>query len=64
MKVKAGKSNLTKLNPNSGICSAKELSDLQNGKEVDMKDESANQLINMGFVTKVKSSKVKEKNNG
>ena len=61
MKVKAGKSNLVKLNPNSDICTAKELSDLQNGKEVDMKVENANQLINMGFAIKVTSSKKEKK---
>ena len=61
MKVKAGKSNLSKLNPNSDICTLKELSDLQNGKEVDMKEENANQLINMGFVKIVKSNNKEKK---
>ena len=59
MKVKANE-KIERLNPNSDICTAKELYDLRKGKEVDMKEENANLLINMGFAIKVKTSKVKE----
>ena len=64
MKVKGLPNKIFKLSPNGGFCSGSELGKLKEGGTVDLKEEQAEKLLNMGMVEKTKVSKVKEKNNG
>ena len=64
MKVKGLPSKIFKISPNAGFCTSQELGALKEGGVVDLKEEQAEKLLNMGMVEKTKVSKVKEKNNG
>ena len=57
MKVKGLEDKIYRLSSNSINFSVKKLDDLKEGKTVDLAQEDADDLLNKGFVVKVKSSK-------
>ena len=61
MKVKGLENKIYRVNSNSINFSIKKLKDLKNGKIVDLSQEDAGDLLNRGFVEKVKSSKKGDK---
>ena len=63
MKVKGLKNKIYRLSPNGGFCSGFQLNKLKEGGVVDLKEDQANLLLNMGIVETVKGSKVKAKEN-
>ena len=63
MKVKARKNKFHRVNPNGVTCDKSSLKKLRNGEVVELSEDAANELLNMGFVEPVKNKlrKTKEK---
>ena len=61
MKTKGFTNKLYRLNSNSIKCSVSNFDKLKEGKIIDLKNEEAEQLINMGFAEKVIKAKKGEK---
>ena len=61
MKVKGLENKIYRINSNSVNFNVKKLDDLKEGKTVDLAKEDADDLLNRGFVEKVKSSKKGDK---
>ena len=60
MKIKARENKLHRVNPNSILCDRASLAELKEGKVVDISDEAAEELLNMGMVKKASNNKKKE----
>ena len=60
MKIKAKIAKFSNFNSMNVPCSTKEFGDLRDGKELEVKDEVANELLAMGIVEKVKDKKNKQ----
>ena len=57
MKIKARENKLHRVNVNSILCDSKSLAELKDGKVVDISDEAAQELLNMGMVKKSNNKK-------
>ena len=57
MKIKARENKLHRVNVNSILCDSKSLAELKEGKVVDISDEAAEELLNMGMVKKSNNKK-------
>ncbi len=57
MKIKTRKNKLHRVNVNSILCDSKSLAELKEGKVVDISDEAAEELLNMGMVKKSNNKK-------
>ena len=60
MKIKARENKLHRVNPNSILCDRASLAELKEGKIVDISDEAAEELLNMGMAKKASNNKKKE----
>ncbi len=60
MKIKARENKLHRVNPNSILCDRASLAELKEGKAVDISDEAAEELLNMGMAKKASNNKKKE----
>jgi|TARA_R100000501_G_C2542361_1_gene60564 hypothetical protein len=60
MKIKARENKLHRVNANSIICDRASLDELKEGKVVDISDEAAEELLNMGMAEKASNNKKKE----
>ena len=61
MKIKARENKLHRVNVNSILCDRKSLAELKDGKVVDISDEAAEELLNMGMVKKSNNKKKESK---
>ena len=61
MKIKARENKLHRVNVNSILCDRKSLDELKEGKVVDISDEAAEELLNMGMVKKSNNKKKEAK---
>jgi len=61
MKIKARENKLHRVNPNSILCDRASLAELKEGKAVDISDEAAEELLNMGMVKKSNNKKKESK---
>ena len=61
MKIKARENKLHRVNANSILCDNKSLAELKDGKVVDISDEAAEELLNMGMVKKSNNKKKESK---
>ena len=61
MKIKARENKLHRVNANSILCDSKSLAELKEGKVVDISDEAAEELLNMGMVKKSNNKKKESK---
>ena len=61
MKIKARENKLHRINPNSIICDRVSLDELKEGKIVDISNEAAEELLNMGMVKKSNNKKKESK---
>ena len=59
MKIKARENKLHRVNPNSILCDRASLAELKEGKAVDISDEAAEELLNMGMAEKASNNKKK-----
>jgi hypothetical protein len=59
MKIKARLNKIHRVNPNGILCDSSSLDKLRSGEVVDVAEEVASELLNMGFVEKavIKKSK-------
>ena len=57
MKVKGILNKLHRINPNGVMCDKGSLDKLKEGESVELPKEAAEELLNMGFVTKTKQKK-------
>ena len=60
MKIKARLNKIYRVNSNSVQCSKSDFKKLKNGEAVEVAEESAKQLLNMGVVKKIKTKVKKE----
>ena len=60
MKIKGKSNKIYRVNPNSVLCSPAQFSKLKEGETVDVDEDAAKQLLNMGVVEKGKSTTKKE----
>ena len=60
MKIKARENKLHRVNPNSILCDRVSLARLKEGKVIDISDEAAEELLNMGMAEKASNNKKKE----
>lgn len=60
MKIKAKLNKFHRVNPNGVLCDKGLLDKLRAGESVEVPEDAANELLNMGFVEKAKQTK-KEK---
>ena len=63
MKVKARENKFHRVNHNGVACDKSSLKKLRNGEVVELSEDVANELLNMGFVEPIKNKlrKTKEK---
>ena len=61
MKIKARENKLHRINPNSIICDRVSLAELKEGRIVDISNEAAEELLNMGMVKKSNNKKKESK---
>ena len=61
MKIKARENKIHRINPNSIICDRVSLAELKDGKIVDISNEAAEELLNMGMVKKSNNKKKESK---
>ena len=59
MKIKARLNKFHRVNPNGISCDVNSLDKLGAGEVVDVPEDAANELLNMGFVEKAKQNKKK-----
>ena len=57
MKVKARLDKIHRVNPNGLLCDKASLDKLRDGEAVEIPEEAANELLQMGFVQKTKNKK-------
>ena len=57
MKVKARLNKILRVNPNGVLCDKGSLNKLRDGESVDIPEDAANELLNMGFVEKARNKK-------
>ncbi len=57
MKIKAKLNKLYRVNPNGVLCDKASLKKLKKGEAVEIPEDAANELLNMGFVDKAKIKK-------
>jgi len=57
MKVKARLNKIRRVNPNGVLCDKGSLNKLRDGESVDIPEDAANELLNMGFVEKARNKK-------
>ena len=57
MKIKAKLNKFHRVNPNGVLCDKGSLNKLRDGESVDIPEDAANELLNMGFVEKAKNKK-------
>ena len=57
MKVKGILNKMHRVNPNGVMCDQGSLDKLKEGESVELPKEHAEELLNMGFVTKTKQKK-------
>tara|TARA_R110002012_G_C11349250_1_gene579347 strand:+ start:357 stop:548 length:192 start_codon:yes stop_codon:yes gene_type:complete len=57
MKIKAKLDKIHRANPNGLLCDKASLSKLRDGEAVELPEEAASELLNMGFVEKAKKQK-------
>ena len=60
MKVKGKPNKIYRVNPNSVLCSPLQFNKLKEGETVDVDEDAAKQLLNMGVVEKGKTTTKKE----
>jgi len=60
MKIKARENKIHRINPNSIICDRVSLAELKDGEIVDISNEAAEELLNMGMAEKASNNKKKE----
>jgi len=60
MKIKGKSNKIYRVNPNSVLCSPLQFSKLKEGETVDVDEDAAKQLLNMGVVEKGKTTIKKE----
>ena len=60
MKIKGRENKLHRVNPNSVLCDADSFGKLKEGQTVDIDEEAASQLLNMGMAKKIKSNNKKK----
>jgi hypothetical protein len=60
MKIKGRSNKLHRVNPNSVLCDADSFGKLKEGQTVDIDEEAASQLLNMGMAKKIKSNNKKK----
>ena len=61
MKIKGRENKLHRVNPNSVSCDADSFGKLKEGQIVDIDEEAASQLLDMGMAEKVKSNNKQKK---
>lgn len=64
MKIKGKLNKLHRANPNGVLCDKSSLNKLRSGETVNVTEKVAQELLNMGFVEKVKEKSKKEAKNG
>ena len=57
MKVKARKNKFHRVNPNGLLCDKASLDKLRDGEAVEIPEDAASELLDMGFVEKAKNKK-------
>ena len=57
MKVKARQNKIHRANPNGLLCDKASLDKLRDGEVVEVPEDAASELLNMGFVEKAKNKK-------
>tara|TARA_R100000995_G_scaffold491_1_gene338 strand:- start:5610 stop:5801 length:192 start_codon:yes stop_codon:yes gene_type:complete len=57
MKVKARQNKFHRVNPNGVLCDKASLNKLRDGEVVEIPEDAANELLNMGFAVKAKNKK-------
>ena len=57
MRVKARQNKFHRVNPNGVLCDKASLCKLRDGEVVEVPEDAANELLNMGFVEKAKKQK-------
>lgn len=60
MKLKAKLNKIHRVNPNGVLCDKASLNKLRDGEVVEIPEDAGNELLNMGFVEKAKTTKKKE----
>jgi|GEM_PF-6772654 len=60
MKVKAKLNKFHRVNPNGVACDKSSLKKLRNGEVIELSEDVANELLNMGFVESIKPNKKKK----
>ena len=60
MKIKGRENKLHRVNPNSVLCDVDSFGKLKEGQTVDIDEEAASQLLNMGMAKKIKSNNKKK----
>jgi hypothetical protein len=61
MKIKARLNKFHRVNPNGVTCDKSSLKKLRDGEVVELSEDVANELLNMGFVEPVKNKPKKTK---
>ena len=57
MKVKARQNKFHRVNPNGVLCDKASLDKLRDGEVVEVPEDAASELLDMGFVEKAKNKK-------
>ena len=57
MKIKARLNKIHRVNPNGVLCDKASLIKLRDGEVVEIPEDAASELLNMGFVDKAKNKK-------
>ncbi len=60
MKIKVKLEKIHNVNPNGILCDVASFDQLKDGKEVDIDDDAAKELINMGMATEIIKKGVKD----
>ena len=57
MRIKARQNKFHRVNPNGVLCDKASLDKLRDGEAVDLPEDAANELLDLGFVEKAKKQK-------
>ena len=57
MRIKARQNKFHRVNPNGVLCDKASLDKLRDGEAVDLPEDAANELLDLGFVEKAKNKK-------
>ena len=60
MKIKARLNKFHRVNPNGVLCDQSSLNKLREGEVVELSEDVASELLNMGFAESIKSTKKKK----